>query len=153
PTPSPKNPIQPTPESPGNPRIPLVPDWPGGPRLPALPESPSTPESKPPAAPANPMLSAVEELEKQHGEIIKSFQNEANHQGVFGSLVDGAKNHIGSTAENRSWYNPAALWSNVFDYNAGSKHTGEQLDAQGERLKELRQAAQNADAAAFKAKY
>jgi hypothetical protein len=150
--PGPTTPDKPGPTTPDKPG-PTTPDKPG-PTTPDKP-GPTTPDKPGPTTPDKPnsLLSAVEALEKQHQDLDKSFKKESDNQGIIGSLVDGAKNHLGSTDENRDWCNPKALWSHFLDYNSGSQHTRDQLTHEADGLKQLRQAAERNDVPAFTTKY
>ncbi|HEY9790007.1 MAG TPA: hypothetical protein V6D22_06395 [Candidatus Obscuribacterales bacterium] len=142
PSPEPTTPEKPAPTTPEKP-APTTPEKP----------APTTPDKPGPTDKPNSLISVVEALEKQHQTLDKSFQQESGHEGFIGSLVDGAKNYLGSTSENRDWCNPKALWSHVLDYNSGSQHTGQQLNREADGLKQLRQAAEKNDVPAFSAKY
>lgn len=57
----------------------------------------------------------------------RSFERIAGNQGALGRTFDFLKNNLGGSSENRTWYHPAALWSNVLDYDSGSFSTRARL--------------------------
>ncbi|MBC7999827.1 MAG: hypothetical protein IAF58_17870 [Leptolyngbya sp.] len=96
---------------------------------------------------------AYKQLLLQHQEISSQFIRERESQGIVGKTFDAAKNNIGTSAAGRNWFDPAQVWSHVFDRDAGSESVQNALARQAEQLEDLKKSADKGDDLRFSAIY
>ena len=138
-------------------------------------KSPATPETKPPEEKGNPagdgsknnqppvkdpavekaeaakaaMQAEVARLAGEHAFSQKALKQELSKQGFIGNAFDAAKNNIGTSGQDKSWYEPGRLWSGLFDKDLGSAKTNETLANEKNQLIEMKKAADAGDIANF----
>ncbi len=96
---------------------------------------------KPPQAAGVDLEALAQQLAVQHDQLAATFKKEVQGGGAIGKLFDAGKNTIGTSARERSWFEPGALWSHVFDSDAGSRSTESSLADEQKKIEELKSAA------------
>ncbi|MFN8659566.1 MAG: proline-rich domain-containing protein [Candidatus Obscuribacterales bacterium] len=79
----------------------------------------------------------------------QSFEYNVRSQGFIGATFDWLKNNLGSSGQDRSWYNPLRWWSNILDYDSGSDATRERIRQEREALDRAQTNLQNCDLPGF----
>jgi hypothetical protein len=108
----------------------------------------------PPTVPAGPDLQSIYNgVLNEHQRAAQSQKDTEQGQGIIGKAFDAAKNNIGTSGAGHSWYDPRAIWSNVFDSDLGSKAVDKRIHDEDARLAELKQAADAHDLNKFSTVY
>ncbi len=106
-------------------------------------------EEKQSAMPIQNLASQLQVLSEQHERAGTEFNKNFSDVGFLGRSWDYLKNHAGTSHLGHDWYNPAALWSNLLNYDAGSKATGQRIQNIGMVLSQARQDLSRGDLAAY----
>ncbi len=104
-------------------------------------------------SPNGPKIAIIAQLRNSKEELARRFEEEKSRQGWLGNVWDWTKNNLGTSGEDKEWYDPRKWWSVLVNRDAGSNKVGKDIAGIDAKIAELEQLANSGNDAAFVKKY